>query len=300
MPEESDVGLGGSDLELSVRRGELAGDLEPRPARERPETRQAANDEPGDRRRRWRSGRASRDGRARRRRRRSSGRGCRVGGLGRRAGGVAPDVGTGVGVGVGGRGRLWGSASASGPASGSARWSGSACALGCGRRRRRRGRRRGRCGRGRRSRCSERQLAVERRLDPIAAGPGPGAVALSERAGHRRDHPGRDGPAAERVRPDDGTNRTGSVVDRDREPVRELVRRSGDGAGDDDPASFGGLAGRSGRESDGGREVGRSARERSTPPRSAACAASTGSTTRALDGDRACPAGQSPTTGASR
>ena len=69
------------------------------------------------------------------------------------------------------------------------------------RRRARRG-----CRRGRRRR--EGELAIEGRLDPVAAGARPGAVSLPERAGHRRQHPGRDRLAAEGIRPDDGAERT--------------------------------------------------------------------------------------------
>ena len=69
---------------------------------------------------------------------------------------------------------------------------------------------------------------VERRLDPVAAGARPGAVSLPERAGHRRQHPGRDRLAAKGIRPDDGAERTGSIVDRDRRarpPAGRAIRR---------------------------------------------------------------------------
>ena len=57
-PEDVDIGLGRADLELAIRRRELAGHLQPRSAGERSQPRDAANDQPRVRRRRSRSARA--------------------------------------------------------------------------------------------------------------------------------------------------------------------------------------------------------------------------------------------------
>ena len=191
-PEDVDIGLGRSDLELAVRRRELAGHLEPRAAGKRPgpdaprttspalaspiaisagvprrpgsatTTPVVRTRVPSGRVRTAFSGVMSAAGRRDRRR------------------GVGVAVGRGVGVAVG-AGTLVGVGVALGAVG-----VGSTDALGVG------------VGVGRGRRRRERELAIERRLDPVAARARPGAVSLPERAGHRRHHPGRDRLAAER------------------------------------------------------------------------------------------------------
>ena len=67
------------------------------------------------------------------------------------------------------------------------------------------------------------ELPEPRRVDPVAGRAGPGAVALAERAAHRGDH--RRPPPCGRpsgIRADDGANRAGSVIDRDRRARRRV------------------------------------------------------------------------------
>ena len=196
----------------------------PRGERRRP--RRAADDEPGarvaDREQRRASrgaglgdddagrphARARAEGLGRAQRRDIGRRGRARRGRRRSAVGVAVGRGVGVAVGAGRLGRCWRGARRGGRRDG------------------RRARRGVGVGRGRRRR--ERELAIERRMDPVAARARPGAVALPERAGHRRQHPGRDRLAAKGLRPDDGAERTRSVVDRDRRarpPAGRAIRR---------------------------------------------------------------------------
>ncbi len=72
---------------------------------------------------------------------------------------------------------------------------------------------------------------MQSRLDAVAADSGPAAVALSERATDRREHPGGDGPASQRVGTDDHANGAGAVVERDTESIGQLIRSPVNGPG---------------------------------------------------------------------